>query len=174
MESEIFTYALVELLFSIVLGVTLLYFTFKILSRYFAKKFGLKLYNNLSFSIVISSILLSVAYLISDIKSPILNSLKIVSSQANYQGLIIFDGFKYTFLFLFIIIIAISIIIFISVKLFTLMTKDIDEFAEIKKDNRSIALLLAVIIFSVSIMVKESLYFLIETFVPYPEVINIL
>ena len=112
--------------------------------------------------------------LISDIKSPILNSLKIVSSQANYQGLIIFDGFKYTFLFLFIIIIAISIIIFISVKLFTLMTKDIDEFAEIKKDNRSIALLLAVIIFSVSIMVKESLYFLIETFVPYPEVINIL
>ena len=173
MESEIFTYALVELLFSIVLGVTLLYFTFKILSRYFAKKFGLKLYNNLSFSIVISSILISVAYLISDIKSPILNSLKMVSSQADYQGSIIFDGFKYTFLFLFIIIIAISVIIFISTKLFTLMTKDIDEFAEIKKDNKAIGLLLGVIIFSVSLMVKESLYFLIETFVPYPEVINI-
>ena len=127
----------------------------------------------MSFSIVISSILLSVAYLISDIKSPILNSLKMVSSQADYQVSIIFDGFKYTLLFLFIIIVAISIIIFISIWLFTLMTKNIDEFKEIKKDNKAIGLLLAVIIFSVSIMVKESLYFLIETFVPYPEVINI-
>ena len=53
------------------------------------------------------------------------------------------------------------------------MTKEIDEFAEIKKDNKAIGLLLGVIIFSVSLMVKESLYFLIETFVPYPEVINI-
>ena len=108
----------------------------------------------MSFSIVISSILLSVAYLISDIKSPILNSLKMVSSQADYQGSIIFDGFKYTLLFLFIIIVAISIIIFISIWLFTLMTKNIDEFKEIKKDNKAIGLLLAVIIFSVSLMVK--------------------
>ena len=75
---------------------------------------------------IISSILLSVAYLISDIKSPILNSIKMVSSQADYQGSIIFDGFKYTFLFLFIIVLAISVIIFISIWLFTLMTKNID------------------------------------------------
>ena len=170
--NEIFTYALVELFFSLILGITLLYFTYKSLHKFFFKKYNIKDYN-MSFSIVISSILLSVAYLISDIKSPILNSLKMVSSQADYQGSIIFDGFKYTLLFLFIIIVAISIIIFISIWLFTLMTKNIDEFKEIKKDNKAIGLLLAVIIFSVSLMVKESLYFLIETFVPYPEVINI-
>tara|TARA_Y100000994_G_scaffold183102_1_gene151917 strand:+ start:484 stop:1002 length:519 start_codon:yes stop_codon:yes gene_type:complete len=170
--NEIFTYALVELFFSLILGITLLYFTYKSLHKFFFKKYNIKDYN-MSFSIVISSILLSVAYLISDIKSPILNSIKMVSSQADYQGSIIFDGFKYTFLFLFIIVLAISIIIFISIWLFTLMTKNIDEFNEIKKDNKAIGLLLAVIIFSVSLMVKESLYFLIETFVPYPEVINI-
>ena len=170
--NEIFTYALTELLFSVILGITLLYLTYKSLHKFFQKKYKIKDYN-LSFSIVISSILLSVAYLISDIKSPILNSIKMVSSQADYQGSIIFDGFKYTFLFLSIVILAISIIIFISIWLFTLMTKNIDEFSEIKKNNISIGLLLGVIIFSVSLMVKESLYFLIETFVPYPEVINI-
>ena len=170
--NEIFTYALTELLFSVILGITLLYLTYKSLHKFFQKKYKIKDYN-LSFSIVISSILLSVAYLISDIKSPILNSIKMVSSQADYQGSIIFDGFKYTFLFLSIVIVAISIIIFISIWLFTLMTKNIDEFSEIKKNNISIGLLLGVIIFSISLMVKESLYFLIETFVPYPEVINI-
>ena len=170
--NEIFTYALTELFFSVILGITLLYLTYKSLQKFFEKKYKIKDYN-LSFSIVISSILLSVAYLISDIKSPILNSIKMVSSQADYQGSIIFDGFKYTFLFLFIVIVAISIIIFISIWLFTLMTKNIDEFKEIKKNNISIGLLLGVIIFSISLMVKESLYFLIETFVPYPEVINI-
>lgn len=170
--NEIFTYALTELFFSVILGITLLYLTYKSLHKFFQKKYKIKDYN-LSFSIVISSILLSVAYLISDIKSPILNSIKMVSSQADYQGSIIFDGFKYTFLFLFIVIVAISIIIFISIWLFTLMTKNIDEFEEIKKNNLSIGLLLSVIIFSISLMVKESLYFLIETFVPYPEVINI-
>ena len=170
--NEIYTYALTELFFSVILGITLLYLTYKSLHKFFEKKYKIKDYN-LSFSIVISSILLSVAYLISDIKSPILNSIKMVSSQADYQGSIIFDGFKYTFLFLFIVIVAISIIIFISIWLFTLMTKNIDEFIEIKKNNISIGLLLGVIIFSISLMVKESLYFLIETFVPYPEVINI-
>ena len=170
--NEIFTYALTELFFSVILGITLLYLTYKSLHKFFQKKYKIKDYN-LSFSIVISSILLSVAYLISDIKSPILNSIKMVSSQADYQGSIIFDGFKYTFLFLFIVIVAISIIIFISIWLFTLMTKNIDEFKEIKNNNISIGLLLGVIIFSISLMVKESLYFLIETFVPYPEVINI-
>ena len=170
--NEIFTYALTELLFSVILGITLLYLTYKSLHKFFQKKYKIKDYN-LSFSIVISSILLSVAYLISDIKSPILNSIKMVSSQADYQGSIIFDGFKYTFLFLSIVILAISIIIFISIWLFTLMTKNINEFSEIKKNNISIGLLLGVIIFSISLMVKESLYFLIETFVPYPEVINI-
>ena len=170
--NEIFTYALTELFFSIILGISLLYLTYKSLHKFFEKKYKIKDYN-LSFSIVISSILLSVAYLISDIKSPILNSIKMVSSQADYQGSIIFDGFKYTFLFLFIVIVAISVIIFISIWLFTLMTKNIDEFKEIKQNNISIGLLLGVIIFSISLMVKESLYFLIETFVPYPEVINI-
>ena len=49
------------------------------------------------------------------------------------------------------------------------MTKSINEFQEIKKNNIAVAILTATIIISISLLVKESMYLLLETFVPYPE-----
>tara|TARA_Y100001954_G_scaffold203703_1_gene224555 strand:- start:1783 stop:1947 length:165 start_codon:yes stop_codon:yes gene_type:complete len=50
------------------------------------------------------------------------------------------------------------------------MTKTLNEFEEIKKDNIAVAIISGVIIISVSVMLKDSLYFLLDTFVPYPEI----
>jgi len=169
MNTELFYYALVEIGISIIIGVFLLYWTYRIIDRLVKKKFQISL-DNISFSIFSSSILFSVAYLISGIKSPILNSLKLLSNNPEYSGSLVLDGFKYTGLFLIIFIISIALVIIISIKLFTYMTKRIDEFQEIKKNNIAIAIITATIIISISIMVKESLYLLIETFVPYPEI----
>ena len=52
---------------------------------------------------------------------------------------------------------------------FSLMTKTIKEFEEIKKDNIAVAILSGVIIITISVMLKDSLYFLMDTLVPYPE-----
>jgi uncharacterized membrane protein YjfL (UPF0719 family) len=49
------------------------------------------------------------------------------------------------------------------------MTKTIKEFEEIKKDNIAVAILSGVIIITISVMLKDSLYFLMDTLVPYPE-----
>ena len=172
MNTELFYYSLVEIGISIVIGVSLLYFTYRVINKLVKKKFDISS-DNISFSIFTSSILFSVAYLISGIKSPILNSLKMLSNNPEYDGSLIIDGFKYSGLFLTVIIITISLVIFISVKLFTYMTKNINEFQEIKKNNLAVAILTATIIISISLLVKESLYLLLETFVPYPEVPNI-
>tara|TARA_B110000444_G_C18707754_1_gene532196 strand:- start:67 stop:588 length:522 start_codon:yes stop_codon:yes gene_type:complete len=172
MNTELFYYSLVEIGISIVFGVSLLYFTYRVINKLVKKKFDISS-DNISFSIFTSSILFSVAYLISGIKSPILNSLKMLSNNPEYDGSLIIDGFKYSGLFLTVIIITISLVIFISVKLFTYMTKNINEFQEIKKNNLAVAILTATIIISISLLVKESLYLLLETFVPYPEVPNI-
>ena len=67
-------------------------------------------------------------------------------------------------------LITIAIVIVISIRLFTYMTKNINEFEELKKNNIAVAILTAVIVISISLLVKESLYLLLETFVPYPEV----
>jgi len=87
-----------------------------------------------------------------------------------YTGSIVIDGLKYTFLFLIIMILTISIVIFLSVKLYTYMTREIDEFKEIKANNIAVAIIMATIIISVSVLIKESLYLMLETFVPYPEI----
>ena len=168
MNKELFYYALIEIGISLIIGVFLLYFTYRVIDRFIKQKFQISL-DNISFSIFSSSILFSVAYLISGIKSPILNSLKLLSNNPEYTGSLVLDGFKYTGLFLTIIIITTALVIIVSIKLFTYMTKRIDEFQEIKKNNIAIAIITATIIISISIMVKESLYLLIETFVPYPK-----
>ena len=83
------------------------------------------------------------------------------------------DSFKYSGLFLSIIIITIAVVIFIAIKLFTYMTTDINEFEELKKNNIAVSILTATIIISISLLIKESLYLLLESFVPYPDIPNI-
>jgi|TARA_B110000967_G_C18895681_1_gene570471 uncharacterized membrane protein YjfL (UPF0719 family) len=172
MDTNLFNYALLELFTSILIGVILLYLTYRVIEKIFIKKHNIQ-YNNIAVSIFCSSILFSVGYLISGIKSPILNSLRMIQNQTNYEGNIIFDGFKYTGLFMLIVIITIIIVNITSVYLYTSMTKSVNEFKEIKDGNIAVSLIVSVIVISISIMVKDSLYFLLETFVPYPDVINI-
>ena len=53
------------------------------------------------------------------------------------------------------------------------MTKDINEFEEIKKDNVSISIITAVIVIVMTLLVKDSIYLVLESFIPYPEVPDI-
>ena len=169
MKNNISFFALTELFISIIIGVLLLYLTFAIINKFIRKKHNIK-YDNISFSIFVSSIIFSVGYLVADIKAPILNSLRIIQEQPDYTGNIYIDGLKYSLMFLIIIIASIFLINAISFYLFSSMTKTLKEFDEIKKDNIAVAILSGVIIIAVSIMLKDSLYFLLDTFVPYPEI----
>ena len=74
MNTEIFYYSIIEIVISLFFGVLLLYLTYKLIDKLVRRKLEISL-DNISFSIFASSILFSVAYLISGIKSPILNSL---------------------------------------------------------------------------------------------------
>ena len=59
MKNDIFYYAVSELLLSIFLGVSLLYFTYRVIERGIKRKYNIG-DNNLSYSIFMSSILFSV------------------------------------------------------------------------------------------------------------------
>ena len=169
MNKNLFYYSIAEIGISIIIGVILLFTTYKLIDRLVKKEFNISI-NNISYSIFSSSVLFSVAYLISGIKAPILNSLRMISENPEYKGSLVIDGLKYTVLFLVIIVIAIAFINFLSVKLFTIMTKNVNEFKEISKNNIAVSILTATIIISISLLVKESLYLLLESFVPYPDV----
>ena len=168
MNRELFFYSIAEIGISIFVGVLILFFSYKIIDNFFKKKYNIEI-SNISFAVFTSSVLFSVAYLISGLKAPILNSLRMISENPNYQGTLVLDGLKYTGLFLFIVILAIGLINFISVKLFVVMTKNVDEFKEISKNNLAVSIITATILISISILIKDSLYLLLESFVPYPE-----
>ena len=168
MNTNLFFYSLTEIIISLLFGLILLYSTYRMLDRFIKKKYDIA-NDNLAFSVFSSSILFSVAYLISGIKAPILNSLRMLSNDGEYEGSLILDGFKYTSLFLIIILIAIGLVIYLSINLYTKMTKDVNEFNEIKANNVAVSLIMATIIISISILIKESLYLMLETFVPYPD-----
>jgi|TARA_B110000008_G_scaffold279322_1_gene325940 uncharacterized membrane protein YjfL (UPF0719 family) len=169
MNTQTFTLSLIEISISILFGVIILYLCYRFLDKLLKEKLKIK-NDNISYSIFVSSILFSVAYLIEGIKSPILNSLKLLIDNPEYEGIIILDGLKYSILFITIIVITILVVIFLSIFLFTIMTKDIDEFKEIKNNNIAIAIITATLIISISLLLKESVYLLLESFVPYPEI----
>ena len=169
MNTDLFFYSIIEIIISLILGIFLMYFTYRLLDKFVKRKYDISI-TNLSFSILSSSVLFSVAYLISGIKAPILSSLRLLSKDLEYDGSLILDGFKYTFLFLTIIIIAVGLIIFLSIQLYTRMTKEINEFREIEANNVAVAIVLGIIVISISLLIKESLYLMLETFVPYPEI----
>ena len=169
MNTQTFTLSLIEISISILFGVIILYLCYRFLDKLLKEKLKIK-NDNISYSIFVSSILFSVAYLIEGIKSPILNSLILLIDNPEYEGIIILDGLKYSILFITIIVITILVVIFLSIFLFTIMTKDIDEFKEIKNNNIAIAIITATLIISISLLLKESVYLLLESFVPYPEI----
>ena len=169
MDTNLFFYSIIEILISLILGIFLMYATYRLLDKFIKRKYDISI-TNLSFAILSSSVLFSVAYLISGIKAPILTSIRMLSNDLEYEGSLVLDGFKYTLLFLTIIIIAISLIIFLSIQLYTRMTKEINEFKEIEANNVAVAIVLGIIVISISLLIKESLYLMLETFVPYPDI----
>ena len=169
MNTETFYYSLLEIGISIFLGVTILYLSYRIIDKLVRERLKISS-NNVSFALFVSSILFSVAYLISGIKSPILNSIKLLLDNPQYEGSIVLDGIKYSLLFLIIIIITIALVILTSILIFTYMTKKIDEFDEIRKNNIAVGIITATLVISISIIIKESIYLLLESFVPYPEI----
>ena len=173
MNEEIFYYGLLELGISILLGVLVLYISYRVVDKLIRKKYNIEI-NNTAYAIFCSSVLFSVAYLISGVKAPILNSVRMIQDQANYDGIILLDGLKYTCIFLAIILIVITLVNLLSILLFTLMTKNINEFEEIKKNNIAVSIITAIVIVSISLLTKDSLYLILESFVPYPEIPNFL
>ena len=168
MNETILLKGMSELIISILIGVTLLYITYKIMDRFIRNKYKIGI-DNTSYAIFSGSVLFSVGYMITGVKDPILNSLQLLESQSGYDGSPILDAIKYSALFIGLIVFLTFLINLIAISLFMIMTVKVDELSEMKRKNVSVSIITAVIIISVSLMVKDSVYLILDAFVPYPE-----
>lgn len=169
MNKQLFTLALFEIIISIVVSVVIIYLSYVILHKLFFKKMDLQ-GSNTAFSVFTSGIVLSIGLILSEILPSITNVVRLSTTQtetvdygtiAQYSGLYLLIGFLAA------VIINGSVFF-----LFSILTRGVNEFKAIRKNNISVAILVVATLLSITIIVKESIALLISSLIPYPEVSN--
>jgi uncharacterized membrane protein YjfL (UPF0719 family) len=170
MNTNLLLLSVIHLIMAIFVGVFVLYFSYYLTKKIFGKKGYNIEKNNLAFGVFMSAILLSVGIVVSSAYSPSMSLLQILQKTADSRLMLFFEFSKYFLMFLAISLLVSFIIIVISVKLYTLLTRNIDELDEISKNNISIALITGIIVIVISIFAKDSMAMIIESLIPYPKI----
>ena len=170
MNSNLLLLSVIHLVMAIFVGVLVLYFTYLIANSLLKKKGYTTDKNNLAFGIFISSIMLSVGIVVSSAYAPSMSLLQILQKTASSKLWLFLDFSLYFLLFLVIAMVVSFLIIFISLKLYTFLTRNIEEFEEISRNNVSVALVTGIIVIVIAIFAKDSMSMIIESLIPYPKV----
>jgi len=167
---ELFYLALSQIVISVILSIIVFYISYKILIRAFKIEENKFDNDNLALSIFFSGIILSTGYLLSGIISTIINSVTLI--KIHTDGNHYFEIFKYSAISLLIGFFVASIIQLGSFLLVKTLTKHIKEVEQLRKNNLSVAILLVSILMAITLITKDGLIFLLEQFLPQPEVIK--
>ncbi|TAE74365.1 MAG: DUF350 domain-containing protein [Bacteroidetes bacterium] len=157
-----------QLVLALLLAILVTFLSYRILRAFMVKKYNIT-EDNFAFALLCSSILFSVGYIISGTLQPAINVVRILSKEITKNSDLFFESIKYISLFVLLGFFVSFVVIMLGMYLFTLLTKNIDEFKEIGKDNKAVGLLVGVIIIVIALFVKDSTVLLLEAFIPYPK-----
>ncbi|HBK88447.1 MAG: DUF350 domain-containing protein [Cyclobacteriaceae bacterium] len=166
MNSKLTLLAVIEIISALSLGIAILAATYQVLKYVAQRRYGIG-ENNQAFGIFMASTLFSVGYLVSGVIRPLLSLFRILATRdiSTVQLAATFIG--YGALYVFLAFIAALIVIFLSVTIYSYITPT-DEAAEMKNNNIAVALVVASIIITLSLMTSDGVELLIESFIPYP------
>ena len=171
MNSQLFTLALLEIGLSIIISVAIILVSYRLLKKWFFKSEDIG-GDNIAFTIFTSGIIISLGIILSEILPSITNVVRLSISQtesidiatiAMYSGLYLFIGF------LMALLINAAVFFLLSV-----LTRGVNEFKEIQKNNLAVAILVVATLISITLIVKDSIALLIGSLLPYPEATNLL
>ena len=170
MNTELFYLALSQMVLSIVLAIIIFFISYKVLIKIFNLKEENLNDSNLALSIFFSGIIFSTGYLLSGIIPSIISAIEMLKIHAREN--LFLEILKYASLSLFVGFLLAGLIHFSSFMLTKSLTKHVDEVSELKKNNLAVAILLATILISITIVSRDSLVYLIELFLPQPTVLE--
>ncbi|SHJ31954.1 DUF350 domain-containing protein [Aquimarina spongiae] len=171
MQTKLLTLAFIEIALAILISVLILFISFKILQRVFFKDVALG-ENNMAFSVFTAGIILSIGIILSEIIPSITNIVRLSMSTEDeisfgkiiqYSGLYLLIGFGFA--------VVINTSVFL---LFSALTKGVNEFKDIQRNNLSTAIVVSATLLSITLIAKDSISLLISALVPYPEASNFL
>ncbi len=171
-QMAMLVYGLVYLIVALVFGVLTIYLFFKIfnvLTRNIDDINEIK-QNNLAVGIINAAVVFAVSLFINESIQTAMEVFKnnIIVYGANLSG---WEKTQTYFIMVAHYVISLLLAFFllwISIKIFTKLTRSIDEFEEIKKNNHAVGLLLAVVILSMSIIIKPGIGKFLKGIISYP------
>lgn len=166
MNSNIALLAIIEIISAITIGIFILALTYKIVQWVGRKYYKIQDYN-LSYSIFVSAIILSVGIMISGIVQPLISSFRLLNQQASSFSLA-FEYIATGAIYIAIAYTATILIGLISTFLYSKLTP-INEFEEIRKNNVGVSLIISSILITLTLLTKSGVMLLIEAIIPYPE-----
>lgn len=169
MNKQLFTLALFEIIVSILISVVIIYLSYSILHKLFFRKMDLK-GDDTAFMVFTSGIVLSIGLILSEILPSITNIVRLSTTQTetvDYGVILQYSGLYLLIGFLAAVIINASVFF-----LFSILTRGVNEFKAIRKNNVAVAILVVSALLSITLIVKESIALLISSLIPYPEVSN--
>ncbi|WP_028974980.1 DUF350 domain-containing protein [Spirochaeta cellobiosiphila] len=174
MDIIILLSGIITVLIAIVLGVFILYFGFTVFGK-FNRNINEKeclLDNNIAVAIVSGAMIFSIGYIFKSSLIPLVQSLFRIAFHPS-------SSYKTLLIQIIIILIQFGITLFISIlslwlglKVFTALTRDIDEFEEIKNNNIAIAILMGVVIITLALFIEEGIDKLLQVLMYQPGIQN--
>lgn len=157
---------LIEIVSAISIGVFILLLTYKLL-----KWIGRRYYDiqnrNLAYSIFMAAMMFSVGFMVSGVIPPLISSFRLLNIENVFLLTLTFVGRGA--LYVGIAYVSALMIGLLSTTLYTRMTP-IEEFAEIKNNNVGVALIVASIIITLTLLSKDGVALILESITPYPDI----
>ena len=163
-----FSLPLIYFLISLFSSLALIMICHKLMAKMMKKISGLTT-TSLSFNILASGLLISIGLLMSEASRPIVTTISYLSRDNGNAWVWLSIG--YILLFFILVTVFAFIVIFGSIWFFNRMTGEVDEKAELSAGNNGIALLLSVLMISMTLFLKSPIISLMEAIVPLPKLI---
>ncbi len=173
MDLKLFAFTLYELVLSLVFGFLTLYLVLKLSGKLFLKEdfTSLQKKKNLASAILVGSVVFGVLLLVQTSILPAVDVIRVFASGYRpLQAVYFLYSFLYFLLFYAISLAFSLIIVIVTVQIYTVATRKLDEMAEIKEGNVAVAVVLAAIILGMCVFVRPPMQNIMQSFIRYDQV----
>lgn len=167
MNTKLGLLAVIEIASALSMGVFILAATYQFL-KYFGKKRYDIATNNQAYGIFMAAVLFSVGLTMSSVIQPLLSLFRIFASKDMSSGELAMKFIGYGAIYIALAYVLAVTVCSSGIFIYMFITP-IDEFAELKNNNISVALIVGSIIITLSLLTNNGVDLLIESFIPYPQ-----
>ncbi|HEY5824532.1 MAG TPA: DUF350 domain-containing protein [Cyclobacteriaceae bacterium] len=167
MNSKLTLLAFIEILSALSMGIFILAASYQLLKYIGKKRYGIY-ENNQAYGIFMASVLFSVGYTVSSATQPLISLFRILATREDDSLSLLLKFIVTGGVYIAMAYVIGAVVCLIGIVVYTYLTP-VKEFAELKNNNLAVALVVGSIIVTLSLLTKDGVSLLLESFIPYPD-----